>query len=267
MNYKTSLGGGLMNILKQIQLLVLIFAPIYLFGMDQISWIEQTKSCQSYGVWAAKDCNNKLVLVEGEIISNNGMIIASAYDLIIVATLFTDTMEAMFGKIYDKSEPCFHYAKYMIQSAQKIHHNGLYDAYIQKIKTAMQQDQGDLYYIVTVSEIRENGKNLLGAAIFDIQKNFEYGTVELELIAVKLEAQSMGLGTILTSAILKLLPQVKRIIIGVHQDNFKAIGVFEHIGFRRTASLDSAYHYEYLTEWPASQRLQAYAATFIELKI
>lgn len=256
-----------MNIFKRIKILVLVLAPASLMGAAQPSsaWMQEVLSAPQSGAWIVQDRTGKTVLVEGEIISSNDRVISSED----VASLFADVMQGTFVNIYDVSKLFWFYSKVNNLVAGKDRRDRLYDAYIQKMSMPVTQAGGEIYYIFTVSDVLEGSKKLLGAVLFDVQKDFLFGTVELDLISLIPETQSRGLSTILASSIFKILPQTKRIILDVLQNNTNAIRAYEHFGFTRydkrnwvVALLDPEYHYEYLTEKPTSQRLQACAAKF-----
>ena len=260
-----------MNIFKHIQLLVLVLTPACLMGMDQAAnaWMQEVLSAPQSGAWTVQDRTGKTVLVEGEIISKDSRLISSEE----VASLFADVMQGTFINIYDVSKLFWIYSKVNNFVAGKDRRDRLYDAYIQKMSVPVAQAGGEIYYIFTVSDVLEGSKKLLGAVLFDIQKDFVFGTVELDIISVIPETQSRGLSTILASSIFNILPQTNRIILDVLQNNTNAMRAYEHFGFTRydkrnwvVALLDPEYHYEYLTEKPTCQRLQACAVKFAPVK-
>jgi ribosomal protein S18 acetylase RimI-like enzyme len=264
-----------MNILKHTQLLFLTFVPSFLFCMDQQSsntWVQEARSGQQYGAWITQDRTGKTVLVQGGVISNKGRIIASEPDLHKITSLLADVMAGTFVNISEVSKLGWLYAKFNSWYTGKTHRDRLYEAYLEKIGAPLCGEVCEnIYFIVTVSDVSGENTDMLGAALFDIQANYEYGIVELDIIATKPEAQSRGLSTILASTIFKFLPQAKRVILDVLQNNTNAIRAYEHFGFTRydknnciMALVDPEYHYEYLTEKPSCQRLQECAATFNE---
>lgn len=269
-----------MSILKRIQLLFLVLFPVCLMGMERHSsstWIQEARACQQYGSWTGLDKTGKPVFVEGEVISKNGKIISSEADLKELASLFADVMQVTFVNIHEVSKIGWIYSKCNEWVTGKNHRDRLYDAYIEKMSTQILQNSDDIYFIITVSDLSEGKKNLLGVVLFDIKKDFKHGTVELDLVSVKLEAQGRGLCTILASAIFKFLPQIKRVILDVLMNNKKAIEAYQYFGFTRytgkykheylASFIDPEYHYEYLTDSPKCQKLQAVAATFKDIKV
>lgn len=267
-----------MKILKYIQILSLILVPQFLLSVEQqpsSAWLQEARSGQQYGAWTTQDKTGKTILVQGEVISSNGRIIASEQDLEKIVSLFADVMAGTFENISEVSKLGWLYAKANSWWTGKTHRDRIYDVYIENIKSVMHESDKDIYYIVTVSELQADGSvSLLGAAIFDIKQDFEYGTVELDVVSVKQEAQSRGLLTILGATIFKLLPNTECIILDVLQNNFTAIQAYEHLGFTRYNGkykfeaiinlIDPEYHYEYLTEKPSCQRFQECAAKFVE---
>lgn len=265
-----------MAISKHVQILVLVLFPVYLSCMENSShdWIQEALSCQHAGAWKVQDKNGKPVVVEGGLISKDCKLLSSESDLKNVAAMFADVMEQTVIDWTKASRCVRYYIKCRSFFTGQSVRDRRYGIYYEKMQAPMQQDDGNLYYLFAVSEQSGDNKTLLGAVIFDIKRDYAYGTVELDLLSVKPEAQSRGLSTILSSAIFNFLPQAKRIILDALATNKVAIGTYEYFGFARyqkecgcfMSLIEPEYHYEYLVESPKCQKLQARAATFKDIK-
>lgn len=256
---------------------LLLSSSFSLLCIDQHTnnWITEASSCQQTGSWLAQDKNGKNVLLKGVLISKNCTPLFSDAYFKNVAALFADAMEQTVRDWAQKSRCARYYINCRSFLTGKSARDRRYGIFYEKMLAPLQKNDGTLYYLFTVSEqSSDREKKILGAAIFDIKKEYYYGTVELDLLSVKQEAQSRGLSTILSSAIFTFLPQTKRLILDVLRTNQKAIMAYEYFGFTKyqkecnlfTKLIDPEDHYEYLANLPTCQKLQNKAATFINLK-
>lgn len=260
-----------MKILENLVFIFLLFSSS-LIGRDKPTnnWVAEALSCSRKGAWLTQDKNEKTVIVEGEIINKDCKLLSSEINLKNVAALFAIAMDQTVIDWTKASRLVRYYIKCRSFFTGKSAKYRRYGIFCEKIKTQMQQNNGDLYYLFTVSEYVDNKKTLLGAIIFDAKKDYDYGTVEIDLLSVKPEAQSRGLSTILAGSIFKFLPQTKRIILDVLSTNKKAFDAYEYFGFARYKKkcnwlmnlIDPEYHYEYVTELPTCKKLQKRTATF-----
>ncbi len=74
-------------------------------------------------------------------------------------------------------------------------------------------------------------KKLLGYATFYIMPQYQYGDIKITGIALAPTEQNRGLGKLLMSSILKIIPETKRIINCAHPTNDKALGAYQNWGF------------------------------------
>ncbi|MFH1832534.1 MAG: GNAT family N-acetyltransferase [bacterium] len=260
-----------MSILKRFQILVLVLVPTYFVGMNgdsvqEKNWIQEALACPCAGAWTTLNKNGKTVIIEGELISKTGRVISSEADVKKVASMFADIMQGVFVESAKASRVVWLVTKLQEWATGKNYRDCLYDELTEDMSDAMLSANNDLWYIFTVSDLQNDGtKTLLGAALFDIKKDYAYGTVELDLISVTPEGQGRSLSTILAGAIFNFLPQIKRIILDVLSTNKKAIDTYVLFGFTKYAQehnflyrlVDPEFHYEYLTELPTCQKLQA----------
>jgi ribosomal protein S18 acetylase RimI-like enzyme len=275
-----------MNVLKQISIsiftmsLFCFMSPIQAMQNNlqkEKSWVQEASSCKHAGSWIATDKNSKPIIVEGEMLSKDSKIVSSDDDLNVLSAMFADTMQKPLIDLANSSRMVCIFSKLAKVYTGKNLRDRLFYSYINEINKAMSQKGNNLSYIFTVSEPQSNGKKLLlGSVIFNIKKHYAYGAVELDHFVIKPEAQGRGLSTILASAIFKLLPDIKRIILDVAYTNKKAMGAYEHFGFKKCprrsspirqafSQLDVEYMYEYLTN--KHQKLQSIAAKFENIKI
>jgi ribosomal protein S18 acetylase RimI-like enzyme len=265
-----------MNI-KNFVFVLLLTSPVCLTASMKSfinKWPAIGAHTQPSGAWLVTDKTGKIVLVEGGSVSpwQHG-VISSEADLDHLSAMFADTFEQIFIDLGKESRVAHFFSKSLDFIHNKNHHDRFYDECIEKMSTALTQRHGDLYYVFTVSEQLGDKKTLLGAVIFDIKGEYDFGTVELDLIAVKPEAQGRGLSAILASTIFKFLqPHISRIILDALFTNKKAQAAYVSFGFTKydkhnqlISLIDPDYHYEYLTD--KHSKLQEVAATFKELRL
>ena len=87
----------------------------------------------------------------------------------------------------------------------------------------------DVHIFVLVKD--DKSKKLLGYATFYIMPEYPDGDVKITGIALTQTEQNRGLGKLLMSSVLKIIPKVKRIINSAHPTNDKAIRAYQNWGF------------------------------------
>ncbi len=227
-----------MSVLKRTYLFVFILFPGCLLAIEKSSHdgVQEVLSCKPAGAWIAQGKNGKTVVVEGALITKDSNVITSGAYLNILGVL-ADVLQTPNLEVVE-TYPLVLLNPLLLLSPLKMLFEGknfrdlLYDKYVGEFNNVLSQECGDLLYLFTVSELQDNGeKVLLGSICFCIKEEYEYGSIDVKMFAVKQEAREIGLGKILLSSVFKLLPHVKRIFLEVLCTNDQAIDAYEALGF------------------------------------
>ncbi len=129
---------------------------------------------------------------------------------------------------YTSFEPLF------ADGLDKVDWKGVADTMRELIKTVLlanvsQVTPNDIYFFATVK--KATTQELLGAAIFLITPLYAYGDVEVMSIGLKPEAQGRGLGKVLMSSLLKMVPDCLRIVLATRITNHGAQRAYFAWGF------------------------------------
>lgn len=107
----------------------------------------------------------------------------------------------------------------------------------------------DVCYVVTVKDQQTNG--LRGFITFMVRSNYAQGDIKVMSFAVDLGQQNRGLGKLLMSSILKIIPDIKRIFLCTRVTNDTALKAYRSWGFVKDENpvMDHAFnldHWEFL---------------------
>ncbi|MCL5436475.1 MAG: GNAT family N-acetyltransferase [Candidatus Dependentiae bacterium] len=178
---------------------------------------EALSSGPSYGRWFATDKQENEVIIEGERLTKDSHILSSEEDIDTLSQVFADSMGPTVEELKAGSlimRIWLGARNWWDGESQKEHH---YRAFYEDMQGSMAGREGTIYYLCTARRPRPAGnkKDFLAAAIFDISDTYPAGTVEAAFLFVKKEAQGRGIGKLTSSAIFKLVPQLKRITLEV----------------------------------------------------
>jgi ribosomal protein S18 acetylase RimI-like enzyme len=212
-----------MKFLKHFRLIVLIFLPVCLIGMNANN--------PDHMIWPSeKDKTDKLISLDSYKITDYKKVLEAERKLIhVMAAAYAYEIDQVTG--FDE--------KVAIATELMKKNN---DETMQKYLNG-EIDEKHTCYIVT---IRDTGTTkILGFAIFYLKPEYGKGFVWLEHLVVIPAAQGRGLSRKLIFSIHKIFPVVEQILLGVRLENTKAQNIYKHFGFEKIQTHEEGFVLEY----------------------